>query len=207
VQLSPGRRKTSSSLPRSTTKKPAKSSQRCTTLEEQHLLTHDTERSPLDHRFVAVDPTAGVSCMLELSADGRRLPADARSRFTTGEDVDDERCVRPGRAVEIAWSFIRIREPSANLERWSHSGPGSNWCGRRSWPVALLTPTPPCRTASHGWCSPPGPVPSMRAVPSSPWAMLSLRRSGVVRRTLATTMPLAPARGCDPGLPEPVGRG
>jgi hypothetical protein len=107
---------------------------------------------------------------------------------TAGEGVDDERCVpgaRPGRAVKIAWSFIRIREPSAKLEGWSHHGPGSSWCGRRGWPVVFPTPTPPCRTASHGWCSPPGPVPSM--MPLAPcsglrsWATrtswLRLRRS------------------------------
>lgn len=39
-------------------------------LEEQDLITHDSERSPLDHRFVAVDPTTGAECTVEVFADG-----------------------------------------------------------------------------------------------------------------------------------------
>ncbi|MFY9808438.1 MAG: hypothetical protein WAK86_14370 [Pseudonocardiaceae bacterium] len=42
-------------------------------LEEQHLVTHDTERPPLDHRFVAIDPATGAECTVEVFADGGRL--------------------------------------------------------------------------------------------------------------------------------------
>lgn len=42
-------------------------------LEEQDLVTHDTERPPLDHRFIAVDPTTGAECTVEVFADGGRL--------------------------------------------------------------------------------------------------------------------------------------
>jgi hypothetical protein len=42
-------------------------------LEEQGLVTHDTEGLPLDHRFIAVDPTTGVECTIEVFADGGRL--------------------------------------------------------------------------------------------------------------------------------------
>lgn len=42
-------------------------------LEEQDLVTHDTDRPPLDHRFVAVDPTTGAECTVEVFADGGRL--------------------------------------------------------------------------------------------------------------------------------------
>ncbi len=42
-------------------------------LEEQHLVTHDTERPPLDHRFIAIDPATGAECTVEVFADGGRL--------------------------------------------------------------------------------------------------------------------------------------
>lgn len=42
-------------------------------LEEQGLLTHHTERPPFDHRFIAVDPTTGAECAVEVFADGGRL--------------------------------------------------------------------------------------------------------------------------------------
>lgn len=42
-------------------------------LEEQDLVTHDAERPPLDHRFVAVDPTTGAECTVEVFPDGGRL--------------------------------------------------------------------------------------------------------------------------------------
>lgn len=42
-------------------------------LEEQDLVTHGTERPPLDHRFIAVDPTTGAECTVEVFADGGRL--------------------------------------------------------------------------------------------------------------------------------------
>jgi hypothetical protein len=42
-------------------------------LEEQGLLTHYTERPPLDHRFITVDPTTGAECAVEVFADGSRL--------------------------------------------------------------------------------------------------------------------------------------
>lgn len=42
-------------------------------LEEQGLVTHNTERPPLDHRFVAVDSTTGAECTVEVFADGGRL--------------------------------------------------------------------------------------------------------------------------------------
>lgn len=42
-------------------------------LEEQGLVTHDTEVPPLDHRFIAVDPTTGAECTVEVFADGGRL--------------------------------------------------------------------------------------------------------------------------------------
>jgi Nucleotidyl transferase AbiEii toxin, Type IV TA system len=42
-------------------------------LEEQNLVTHDTERPPLDHRFITVDPTTGAECTVEVFADGGRL--------------------------------------------------------------------------------------------------------------------------------------
>ncbi len=42
-------------------------------LEEQGLVTCDTERPPLDHRFVAVDPVTGAECTVEVFADGGRL--------------------------------------------------------------------------------------------------------------------------------------
>jgi hypothetical protein len=42
-------------------------------LEEQNLVTHDTERPPRDHRFVVVDPTTGAECTVEVFADGGRL--------------------------------------------------------------------------------------------------------------------------------------
>jgi hypothetical protein len=47
-------------------------------LEEQDLVTHDTEGPPLDHRFIAVDPTTGAECTVEVFADGGRL----RNRVT-----------------------------------------------------------------------------------------------------------------------------
>ena len=42
-------------------------------LEEQDLATYDAERPPLDHRFIAVDPTTGAECTVEVFADGGRL--------------------------------------------------------------------------------------------------------------------------------------
>jgi hypothetical protein len=42
-------------------------------LEEQHLVTHDSERPPLDHRFIAIDPATGAECTVEVFADGGRL--------------------------------------------------------------------------------------------------------------------------------------
>ena len=42
-------------------------------LEEQDLVTHDAERPPLDHRFIAVDPITGAECTVEVFADGGRL--------------------------------------------------------------------------------------------------------------------------------------
>jgi hypothetical protein len=42
-------------------------------VEEQDLLAHDAERPPLDHRFIAVDPTSGAECTVEVFADGGRL--------------------------------------------------------------------------------------------------------------------------------------
>ncbi|TCO52865.1 nucleotidyl transferase AbiEii/AbiGii toxin family protein [Actinocrispum wychmicini] len=42
-------------------------------LEAQRLTTRDTERPPLDHRFVAVDPASGAECTVEIFADGGRL--------------------------------------------------------------------------------------------------------------------------------------
>lgn len=42
-------------------------------LEEQHLVTHDTERPPFDHRFIAIDPATGAECTVEVFADGGRL--------------------------------------------------------------------------------------------------------------------------------------
>lgn len=42
-------------------------------LEEQGLVTHDSERPPLDHRFIAVDPSTGAECTVEVFADGGRL--------------------------------------------------------------------------------------------------------------------------------------
>ncbi|MDQ3150525.1 MAG: nucleotidyl transferase AbiEii/AbiGii toxin family protein [Actinomycetota bacterium] len=42
-------------------------------LEAQQLTTRDTERPPLDHRFVTVDPNTGAECIVEVFADGGRL--------------------------------------------------------------------------------------------------------------------------------------
>jgi hypothetical protein len=42
-------------------------------LEEQDLITHDVQESPLDHRFIAADPTTGAECTVEVFADGGRL--------------------------------------------------------------------------------------------------------------------------------------
>ena len=42
-------------------------------LEEQDLITHDVQGPPLDHRFIAVDPTTGAECTVEVFADGGRL--------------------------------------------------------------------------------------------------------------------------------------
>lgn len=42
-------------------------------LEEQGLATHDAERPPLDHRFIAIDPTTRAECTVEVFADGGRL--------------------------------------------------------------------------------------------------------------------------------------
>jgi len=42
-------------------------------LDDQHLATRDTERPPLDHRFVTVDPHTGTECTVEVFADARRL--------------------------------------------------------------------------------------------------------------------------------------
>ena len=44
-----------------------------TALERLGLTTIDAERPPLDHRFVAVDPTNGQECLVEVFADGGRL--------------------------------------------------------------------------------------------------------------------------------------
>lgn len=42
-------------------------------LQKQGFVTRDTERPPLDHRFVAIDPTTGAECAVEVFADGGRL--------------------------------------------------------------------------------------------------------------------------------------
>ncbi|GAB3880205.1 nucleotidyl transferase AbiEii/AbiGii toxin family protein [Kibdelosporangium lantanae] len=42
-------------------------------LEKQGINTRDTDRPPLDHRFVAVEPNSGVECTVEVFADGGRL--------------------------------------------------------------------------------------------------------------------------------------
>lgn len=42
-------------------------------LEQQGLQARDTERPPFDHRFVAVDPTSGAECTVEVFPDGGRL--------------------------------------------------------------------------------------------------------------------------------------
>lgn len=48
--------------------KQSKSSRHC-----EPRFTRDTERPPLDHRFVAIDPTTGTECTVEVFADGGRL--------------------------------------------------------------------------------------------------------------------------------------
>ncbi|MGH3437319.1 MAG: nucleotidyl transferase AbiEii/AbiGii toxin family protein [Pseudonocardiaceae bacterium] len=42
-------------------------------LKDQELITRDSERPPLDHRFVVVDPDTGAECTVEIFADGGRL--------------------------------------------------------------------------------------------------------------------------------------
>lgn len=42
-------------------------------LKDEELITRDTERPPLDHRFVVVDPNTGAECTVEIFADGGRL--------------------------------------------------------------------------------------------------------------------------------------
>jgi hypothetical protein len=42
-------------------------------LEQQRLVTRDTDRPPLDHRFVTVEPDTGAECTVEVFADGGRL--------------------------------------------------------------------------------------------------------------------------------------
>ena len=44
-----------------------------TSLEQRGLTTVSADRPPLDHRFVAVDPTTGEECLVEVFADGGRL--------------------------------------------------------------------------------------------------------------------------------------
>ncbi len=42
-------------------------------LEDRGFESRDAERPPTDHRFVAVDPTDGSECTVEIFADGGRL--------------------------------------------------------------------------------------------------------------------------------------
>jgi Nucleotidyl transferase AbiEii toxin, Type IV TA system len=44
-----------------------------TSLEQHGLETTSADRPPLDHRFVAVDPTTAEECLVEVFADGGRL--------------------------------------------------------------------------------------------------------------------------------------